>query len=316
MIWASARDNAIRKWAIGFALIVALVELLAVGLWYLERVQNEHLCSQGFVPCQDSPVEWRSWMPLVISLAIVGWVTFRINTEGARSWSQTVLDSGTQASSFLYVVAILFRMQPVILAFIGMSVLFFVGDSQSGESLLATCLLFLFLAALLPLPLLWLVVRFNQLGMPQKLLAVAYGIAPAVCIIALLSKLNSTHLLNVFHTPGGDSRYVALVVLFGSLFAYAVLGEILTRELHANLESLDYLTSSWARERIDPAPTLRELRRFKRSAHVVAVITAGIAIGFIPSAFHLPDVLGMIVGVGFVALVSYVDAKLASRHLD
>jgi hypothetical protein len=316
VIWWSAEHPTRRNWTIGITALFALLGSCRAGIWYFQRVHNERWCSQGFVPCQSAPVELRSWMPLVISLGIVGYVTFQMNTQQAQSWSQAIFEHRTQAPKFLYVIALILRMQLVILGFVGMAVLFWSGDPDSGRSLLTILLLFLIVSAPFPIPILRVVLSFKQLGKCQQACGLVYGITPTIYLIVMLWNQNSTHLLNVFHRPGGDSRYLALVVVFFPLSAYMVLGELLAEKLHTNLKSLDYLTASRTREvQIDPGPTLSELRRIKRSAHAVAVITAGIAIGCVPPALHLPDILGMIVGVGFVAFISYLDAELASRHL-
>ncbi|HET6732659.1 hypothetical protein [Mycobacterium sp.] len=317
LIWLSARHTVVRNWAIGIAALYAMLGSCGLAVVYAEHVQNERWCSAASPLCKSTQFDWRSWMPLVISLAIVGYVALRMNTQEAQSWTQKVLENGAQAPSFLYIMALILRMQLVIIGFIGMSALFWVGDSNSGQSLLTISLLFLLVGTLFLIPILWVVLSVNQLGKFLKAWGFVYGIAPVIFIILLLSNQNSTYLLNTFYRPGGDSRYLALVLLFGLLSAYTTLGKVLAGKLHTNLGSLEYLTAAWTgAEQIDPGPTLSALRRIKRSAHVVAVITAGISIGFIPPALHLPDVLGMIVGVGFVTLISYLDAELASRQAD
>ncbi|WP_157896150.1 hypothetical protein [Mycobacteroides chelonae] len=317
VIWFSARHPTIRNWTVGIAAVYLPLGSCVVAAEYIDYVPNKNLCAQGIVPCQKPPIDWGSWIPITVWLAVIGCLALWMNAKATRLRADDILQNRTQAPTRLYFVALIMRIQPVLLAFVGMSVLFWASDSDKGQSFLATLLLFLLFGTVFPLTLLWLVVRVNQLGKWEKGWAVMFSLAPAAYSLLLLSNDNSSHLLNLLSRPGGDSRYLALVIFFLPLSAYALLGEVLANKIHVNLEALEYLTSPWVGNRpFDPGPTLNLLRRIGRSAHVVAVITAGVAIGFIPPALHLPDVLGMIVGVGFVALVSYLDAELASRHLD
>lgn len=317
VIWASARHPTIRNWAVGIAVVYSPLSSCLVAAKYVDYIPNKNLCAQGIAPCQKPPVDWGSWIPIAIWLTAVGCMALGMNINTTRLWADEILKNRTGAPTHHYLIALILRIQPVLLAFIGMSVLFWASDSREGQPFLATLLLFQLFGTAFPFTLLWQLVWVNQLGKWEKAWAAIFCLLPAAYSLLLLSNDHSSHLLNVLSRPGGDSRYLALVIFFLPLSAYAFLGQALANRMHANLEPLEYLTTHWMGNRpFDPAPTLNLLRRISRSAHVLAVITSGVAIGFIPPALHLPDVLGMIVGVGFVALVSYLDAELASRHLD
>lgn len=317
-IWYASRQEP--KWRnalIGAAIGLPTLAVLLTGcLTYAIQVQAERICTQYQADCDRGRLaDWGSWLPLALSFVVVACAAIAANTSTARAWTAATLASGPQATSIAYCAALVLRIQPAVFGFVGLVVLFSVGGRDSGASLLATSLMCLLIASLFTVPVVWIVVSIHQLGKVQQAGCGAYVVAPFVFIIAMLSNHRVDPLMGIFRF--GDSRYVALVVVFGSLSAYAAGGQLLADKLHANLESLQYLTASWGwGSRFDPAPTLKLLRRVRRTAHAVAVITAGIAIGFVPSALHLGEALGMIVGVGFVALVSYLDAELAIRHMQ
>lgn len=316
-IWWSARDKEIRAWTVIISCALILLGGCGALTWYATRISSETWCAQGIQPCQRAPVEWRSWMSLVISLAIVGFLTFKMNTPSRRKWTQAVLENRKQVTSVQYCVALILRMQLIMIGFIGMAVLFWSSDPKSGASLLVISLLFLALYASSLIPVMSLILRIDQLEKYKKSLGLAYAAAPVVCAFVILPNQRVKYLLDALQIPGGDSRYLALVILFGLVWGYAVFGCIFATKLCESLEQVSNLTAEWARGMdLDRGYLLGKLREIQRSARAVAVITVGMAIGFIPPAFHLPGILGMIVGVGFVALNSYLDAELASRHLD
>ncbi|WP_418004394.1 hypothetical protein ACNO8X_04895 [Mycobacterium sp. PDNC021] len=316
-IWFGARDTELRKGIIAIGSLFAVTGGCGAVLVTSQSIAAPSLCGQGLAPCGDLARGLRSWIPMAASLAAVGLLAFLMNTAAAQERMGHILENKKDATAFQYGVALIMRIQPILVGFVGVATLFWSGDRTSGLAVLVIMVLLFALYAGSLFFVLRLVLGIEQLHKYVKAAGLIYAVAPVVLAITLLCNLNTFHLREALQVDGGDSRYFALLVSFVCISGYALFGVLLIKRLLKNLESVSMLTAGWVgAASLDQNILFSKLRGAQRSAHAVAVIAIGIAVGFLPPAFQLPDVLGMIIGVGCVALISFLDAELASRHLD
>lgn len=321
VIWACARNS-----EAFFVVVCIMVPLGVLGgctgavFWMVQRTQNDQRCAAGLDTCKPGQYDIHPALPWVIPLAMTGFLAIKANSERWDEFATTVLANDKQVPSLFYGAALILRMQIVIVGFIAMSA--FCGlypDSRGVGSmiLIFVPLMMAFIGTPSLAALLGPILRIEQLGKLQKFSGWIYAFAPIPIGFLVFMMQPATRFFDGVQSHSYDPRYAALVALFGLIAVYAIFGELLAKTLHTDIEQLTFLTTNWGGQgEIDPPKVRSRLRRLKRSSHAIAVITSGIALGFLPQTLHLSDVFGMIIGVGFVSLISYIDAEMSSRLLD
>lgn len=321
VIWVCARDREACVVVVCIVVPTVLLGACTGGVfWLTQRAENNQRCATGLDMCKPGQYDLHPALAWVIPLAIVGFLAIKANSSNAEEFTRLVLANDKQVPALFYGFALILRMQMVIVGFVAISAFCWLYPDSRGVGSMILFFVPLMMALIGTRPLMDLlrpILRIEQLGKLQKFGGWLYAFAPVPVGFLIPMILPNTRFLDAVQSRGYDPRYAALAILFGLIAVYAIAGEFLARILHTDIEQLTFLSANWAEQgEIDPLKVRSRLRRLKRSTHAIAMITGGIALGFAPQALHLSDVFGMIAGVGFVSLISYVDAELASRHLE
>ncbi|MBF9319426.1 hypothetical protein [Mycobacteroides chelonae] len=320
-IWGCTRSKEAFVAVMCFAIPAGLLGACTGGVLLMaQHAENYQRCALSTDMCRPVQYDMNPILSWVIPLAIVGFLAIMANSRGAQRFIDAVLENDKHVPPIAYGAALILRMQIVIVGFVALSAFCWLyPDSRAVGSMILffAPIMLAFIGVPSLMSLLWPILRIEQLGKLQKFGGWLFIVASVpICFLVIIA-LPASRFFDTVQSRGYDPRYAALAILFGLLAVYSVSGEFLAGKLHADIEQLTALSIYWGgRRELDPTMVRSRLRRLKRSTHAIAIITAGIAIGFTPQALHLSDVFGMITGVGFVALISYVDAELASRHLE